>query len=214
MGNNLFVGRGGGSIEDLWAFNEEIVAHAIYDSTIPIISAVGHETDFTIADFVSDRRAPTPSAAAEIAVPDYREVLYTLDGMLDRMMNVLLSELERKKTFLAEREKNFSLLSPQKRIEQYAGITEMLGARMNNAAAQRFARFSNDVVSFASRLESVSPLKTLERGFAVALNEKLETVKSVSSVTAGEKISVRLFDGELKCTVNDVLPNEQLNGKE
>lgn len=210
----LIVGRGGGSIEDLWAFNEEIVAYAIYDSKIPIISAVGHETDFTIADFVSDRRAPTPSAAAEIAVPDYREVLYTLDGMLDRMMNVLLSELERKKAFLAEREKNFSLLSPQKRIEQYEGITEMLGARMNNAAAQRFARFSNDVVSFASRLESVSPLKTLERGFAVALNEKLETVKSVSSVTAGEKISVRLFDGELKCTVNDVLPNEQLNGKE
>ncbi len=210
----LIVGRGGGSIEDLWAFNEEIVAHAIYDSKIPIISAVGHETDFTIADFVSDRRAPTPSAAAEIAVPDYREVLYTLDGMLDRMMNVLLSELERKKAFLAEREKNFSLLSPQKRIEQYTEITEMLGARMNNATAQRFVRFSNDVVSFASRLESVSPLKTLRRGFAVALNENLETLKSVSFVTTGEKISVRLFDGELKCTVNDVLPNEQLNGKE
>ena len=210
----LIVGRGGGSIEDLWAFNEEIVAHAIYDSKIPIISAVGHETDFTIADFVSDKRAPTPSAAAEIAVPDYREVLYTLDGMLDRMMNVLLSEIEKKKTFLTEKEKNFSLLSPQKRIEQYEEITEMLGARMNNATAQRFARLSNDVVSFASRLESVSPLKTLKRGFAVALNEKFETVKSVSSVTVGEKINIRFFDGELKCTVNDVLPNEQSNGKE
>ena len=210
----LIVGRGGGSIEDLWAFNEEIVAHAIFDSEIPIISAVGHETDFTIADFVSDRRAPTPSAAAEIAVPDYREVLYTLDGMLDRMMNVVLSEIERKKAFLNEKEKNFLLLGPQRRIEQYIGIAKMLGARMNNAAAQRFGGFSNELVSFASRLESVSPLKTLERGFAVALNESRETVKSVSSVSSGDKISLRLADGELRCSVTEVLPDEIENGKE
>ncbi len=210
----LIVGRGGGSIEDLWAFNEEIVAHAIYDSEIPVISAVGHETDFTIADFVSDRRAPTPSAAAEIAVPDYREVLYTLDGMLDRMMNVVLSEIGRKKELLNEREKSFSLLGPQKRIEQYLALSQMLETRMNTAFSHVFSRLSGEVVSFASRLESVSPLKTLERGFAFASAENGESIKSVASVTVGEKINVRVLDGKLKCTVDEVLPNEIESRKE
>ena len=207
----LIVGRGGGSIEDLWAFNEEIVAHAIYDSEIPVISAVGHETDFTIADFVSDRRAPTPSAAAEIAVPDYREVLYTLDGMLDRMMNAVLGKIEEKKSFLNEKEKTFSLLSPQRRIEQYFSITEMLQERLNKSISYKLTGLVGGVVSLASRLESVSPLKTLERGFAVVMNENFETVKAASSVSVGDKIGVCFSDGELKCTVTDILHNEPEN---
>lgn len=204
----LIVGRGGGSIEDLWAFNEEIVAYAIFDSEIPVISAVGHETDFTIADFVSDRRAPTPSAAAEIAVPDYREVLYAIDGMLDRMMNVVLADIERKKETLVEKERSFSLLGPQKRIEQYFSALQMLENGMNTAVLHSFSRFCGDVALLASRLENVSPLKTLERGFAFACNANGESIKSVSSVTAGEKISVRIFDGELKCTVDGIVTNE------
>lgn len=204
----LIVGRGGGSIEDLWAFNEEAVAHAIYDSEIPVISAVGHETDFTIADFVSDRRAPTPSAAAEIAVPDYRELLYSLDNVLDSMMSCVLSKVSEKKALLAQGEKSLSALSPQKRIVQYIDFTDMFLQRMNTAVAQTVLRFQREAVSYASRLESVSPLKTLERGFAVALDRQGDTIKSVASAGVGDEISVRLSDGELRCVVNDIITNE------
>ena len=204
----LIVGRGGGSIEDLWAFNEESVAHAIYDSNIPIISAVGHETDYTIADFVSDRRAPTPSAAAEIAVPDYREFLYTLDKILDSMTGAVLSKISESRAILAENEKHFSSLSPLKRITQYSDFSAMFAQRMNTAVAHAFLRFQRETVTFASRLESVSPLKTLERGFAAAFDERGDTIKSVTLVSPGDKISIRLSDGELRCTVTDVIENK------
>lgn len=204
----LIVGRGGGSIEDLWAFNEESVAHAIYDSDIPIISAVGHETDYTIADFVSDRRAPTPSAAAEIAVPDYREFLYTLDKILDSMTGAVLSKISENRAILAENEKHFSSLSPLKRITQYSDFSAMFAQRMNTAVAHAFLRFQRETVTYASRLESVSPLKTLERGFAAAFDERGDTIKSVALVSPGDKIGIRLSDGELRCTVTDVIENK------
>ena len=206
----LIVGRGGGSIEDLWAFNEESVAHAVYDSQIPIISAVGHETDYTIADFVSDRRAPTPSAAAEIAVPDYRELLYTLDKALDSMMNAVLSQISGRKALLSQSEKHFSALSPQKRIIQYADFADMLAQRMNAAVSRTFSRFQSETVFCASRLESVSPLKTLERGFAVALDEQGNAIKSAALAGVGDEIGVRLSDGELRCTVNGIVMNENV----
>lgn len=204
----LIVGRGGGSIEDLWAFNEETVAHAIFDSRIPVISAVGHETDYTIADFVSDRRAPTPSAAAEIAVPDYRELLYTFDKALDAITTAVLSKISSGKAVLEQSEKHFSSLSPQKRISQYAAFAEMFMQRMNTAVANSFSRFHRETVFCTSRLESVSPLKTLERGFAAVVDTHGNAVKSVAGVLAGDEIGIRLADGELKCTVNSIEMNE------
>ncbi len=201
----LIVGRGGGSIEDLWAFNEEIVAHAIYESDIPIISAVGHETDFTIADFVSDYRAPTPSAAAEVAVPDQREVLYALDGVLDNMASSVLTVVEKKRTSLLQCEKELSLLSPQKRVVRDIELCAMLKERMDASVAQSFRRFSFEAASLAKRLDSVSPLKTLERGFSVAMESNGETIRSAAAVSLNDKISVRLADGRLNCTVTEVI---------
>lgn len=200
----LIVGRGGGSIEDLWAFNEESVAYAIYDSQIPIISAVGHETDFTIADFVSDRRAPTPSAAAEIAVPDYREVLYALDGAFDSMTAALEKKLSGMKEELFQNEKLLLAYSPSFRLDRLSQTLEMLSKRLKTAGAFALSSSGLALSALASRLDGASPLKTLERGFAAVTKENGETLKSARDAAAGEKLTVRLRDGIIKCTADEI----------
>lgn len=200
----LIIGRGGGSIEDLWAFNEEAVAYAIYDSKIPIISAVGHETDFTIADFVSDRRAPTPSAAAEIAVPDYREVLYALDGAFDSMTSALERKLSGMRERLFEHERLLSAYSPSLRLDKLSQSVETLSKRLNLSASSALSVCGATLSSFASRLDGASPLKTLERGFAAVAKENGEAVKSVCDVAVGEMLTVRLRDGFIKCTADEI----------
>lgn len=200
----LIVGRGGGSVEDLWAFNEETVAYAIYDSEIPIISAVGHETDFTISDFVSDCRAPTPSAAAELAVPDYREVLYALDGAFDSMTAALEKKLAEMKESLFETERLLSAYSPAVRLDRLSQTLEMFSKRLALSAASALSFSGSSLVSLASRLDSASPLKTLERGYAAVSKENGETLKSVSEAVAGEKLLIMLKDGVIKCTADEI----------
>lgn len=210
----LIVGRGGGSVEDLWAFNEEEVAYAIFDSEIPVISAVGHETDFTIADFVSDRRAPTPSAAAEIAVPDYRELLYSLDKTLDAMSNAVFLKLGSLKEEVGKFEKLLFALSPENKLVQYSQIVSMLQKSLTSSIGTAFVRYLSSLQSYSSRLESVSPLKTIGRGFSVVVNDRGETVKRAASLKDGDKITLRLSDGRADCIVTSVNLDEAQNGKE
>ncbi|MDU7337474.1 MAG: exodeoxyribonuclease VII large subunit [Clostridium sp.] len=175
----LIVGRGGGSIEDLWAFNEEIVARAVANSKIPIISAVGHETDFTICDFVADLRAPTPSAAAELAVPDMRELMAYVSGSVWRMKKSLGLEMHRMQ------------------------IDRMVD-RMNGKMKQSVNTARLQLAEQTAALHAFSPLRVLARGYTVALNEKGESVRTVEQVQSGEPLSLILQDGRLSCTVNEV----------
>ena len=200
----LIVGRGGGSIEDLWAFNEEIVARSIFACKIPVISAVGHETDFTISDFVSDMRAPTPSAAAELAVPDYREVLYfadkTLDSMATAVMN-LISENEYKLLYLKQKIENYS---PNKVLQLYSQCVDACSTSINAAIAKKLEAYSNVLSLYTLSLESVSPLKTISRGYAIVKNELNTTVKRAEELSSGEKIIVIMQDGRINCTVDNI----------
>lgn len=175
----LIVGRGGGSIEDLWAFNEEIVARAVANSKIPIISAVGHETDFTICDFVADLRAPTPSAAAELAVPDVRELMAYVSGSAWRMKKSLGLEMHRMQ------------------------IDRMVD-RMNGKMKQSVNTARMQLAEQTAALHAFSPLRVLGRGYTVALNEKGESIRTVEQVEPGEPLRLILQDGRLSCTVNEV----------
>lgn len=200
----LIVGRGGGSIEDLWAFNEESVARSIFNCNIPVISAVGHETDFTICDFVSDMRAPTPSAAAELAVPDYREVLYYADKTLDLMASAILKKINAYEIALIQLKQRIDNNSPQKILQLYSQCVEACSTGISVAIAKKLEAYSNVLSMYALSLESASPLKTLSRGYAVVKNEMLSTVKQVKDLNNGEKITVIMQDGKVNCSVTDI----------
>lgn len=198
----LIVGRGGGSIEDLWAFNEEIVAMAIYNCTIPVISAVGHETDFTIADFVADLRAPTPSAAAELAVPDYRELLFTVDKTLDSLDDAINKVIDRYTIRLSEYEKILSRQSPEKTVELYSQLLSACEDKINTIIKNKIDFYDNALLHYCSKLEAVNPLKVLLRGYAIVEDENGLPIKSAKAVENGDNIKVKLHDGEFRCSVN------------
>ena len=198
----LIVGRGGGSIEDLWAFNEEIVARAIFESEIPVVSAVGHETDFTIADFVSDMRAPTPSAAAEIVAPDYREILYAADKTLDGMIDVIEKKIYRYRMNLMATQKIISDRSPHRMIEFYSGCLEACYTKIRNDLKSKVDFYENALMHYTGKLEATSPLKVLARGYSVVFDENMMTVRSVENLMEDDKIKIRLSDGTIDCTVN------------
>lgn len=192
--DTIIIGRGGGSIEDLWAFNSEKLARRIYEAKTPIISAVGHETDFTIADFVSDLRAPTPSAAAELAVPDLRELLMRVDNLLERGTSALgrrseraREKLDRLKGALTS-EKMLSYLDLKR--EKADGLAENATAAMKKTLDGLRARLAVG----AGKLESLSPLSVLKRGYSI-IEKNGATVKTVDSLRVGEKIDLRLTDG-------------------
>lgn len=197
----IIVGRGGGSIEDLWAFNEEIVAMAIYNCNIPIISAVGHETDFTIADFAADLRAPTPSAAAEIAVPDYRELLFTVDKTLDSLDDYIDRVLERYKMKLMKYESVLAQQSPEKTVELYNQLLSACEDKINSIIKNKIDFYDNALLHYTSKLEAVNPLKVLLRGYAIVEDENSLPIKSSKAVSKGDNIKVKLYDGEFACTV-------------
>ena len=197
----IIVGRGGGSIEDLWAFNEEIVAQAIFDCPVPIISAVGHETDTTIADFVSDRRAPTPSAAAEIAVFEYSRFIQDLEDY----MSTLLTLMDRKISRLSIEEKRYAQalkhLSPMGKIrdkllrmDQYQDSLKMLMDRRLKAAR-------HELEVDIERLKGLSPLDRLKAGYSYVADEKGTNIRSTEDVNAGDKLSVYVSDGLIKASV-------------
>lgn len=197
----LIVGRGGGSIEDLWAFNDEKVAYAVYRSEIPVISAVGHEPDVTISDYVADLRAATPSNAAELAVPDQD----ALRQNLDTMSNAMASNLSRQVKAASQ---NLQVLSASKALRSPTGYLELkrqsasfLKNRLIAAQNQNIAAAKHRYISQTSKLEAMSPLKVLTRGYSMAQTERGEVVRSVNQVALGERIRISLSDGSLSATV-------------
>lgn len=198
----LIVGRGGGSIEDLWAFNEEIVAMAIYNCDIPVISAVGHETDFTIADFVADLRAPTPSAAAELAVPDYRELLFSIDKTLDSLDDGINRAVDRYAVRLLQFKNVLSGHSPEKTVILYSQLLSACEEKIRLTIKNKIDFYENALLHYSGKLEAISPLKVLLRGYAIVEDENGLTVKSSGEIASGSKIKVKMHDGDIHCTVN------------
>ncbi len=199
----LIVGRGGGSIEDLWAFNDERVAYAIYESEIPVISAVGHEPDVTISDFVADLRAATPSNAAELAVPDQDTLRQNLDSISAAMATALNRQLKSAQQHLNVLSQSPALRSPTGYIEQREKSLELLKHRLISAQNQSITRKNQRYIAAVSKLDAMSPLKVLTRGYSMAQTEKGEVLRSVNQVELGERIRISLSDGKLSATVMD-----------
>lgn len=197
----LIVGRGGGSIEDLWAFNDERVAYAIYQSEIPVISAVGHEPDVTISDYVADLRAATPSNAAELAVPDQDALRQNLDAMSNAMASALSRQIKSARQHLQVLAGSAALQSPTGYLEQRRQGVELLKNRLVSAQNQNITRKKQRYIAAISKLDAMSPLKVLTRGYSMTCTEQGEVVRSVSQVELGERIRVSLSDGMLSATV-------------
>lgn len=197
----LIVGRGGGSIEDLWAFNEEQVAYAIYQSEIPIISAVGHEPDVTISDYVADLRAATPSNAAELAVPDQDVLRQNLDAYATAMAAGLSRQIKAARQQLSVLSRSPALCSPTGYLEQKTKNLEILKNRMTAAQNQSLGQKNARYIAAVSKLDAMSPLKVLTRGYAMAQTQDGSVLRSVCQVELGERILVSLSDGKLSATV-------------
>jgi exodeoxyribonuclease VII large subunit len=200
----LILTRGGGSLEDLWAFNEENVARAIYASAIPIISAIGHEIDYTIADFVADKRAPTPSAAAELVSPDTQEWLQRLqklDQLLLRNIQGALNSAEKTLEHLGKR-----LRHPTQQLQNQRQYIDDLEQRLQRARQTLFNRAHDKLESLGRALHAVSPLATLTRGYAIVTQEKTDIIlRAANQVAAGDKIIARLATGQLVCEVERII---------
>ena len=196
----LILARGGGSIEDLWPFNEEIVARAIYNSKIPIISAIGHETDFTIADFVSDLRAPTPSAAAELAVPDIFELSKKIESYNNRLKNSLKKKIELMRLRYEKCMNSKVFTDATSKInEQYINLDLKIKI-MENSIKNKIKDLKTKEIELISKLDTLSPLKTLTRGFCIAEIDG-KTVKSVFNLKTDDVLNLKFSDGEKKTKV-------------
>lgn len=191
----LIIGRGGGSLEDLWPFNEEIVARAIYDSEIPIISAVGHETDFTIADFVADLRAPTPSAAAELAVPDIFEVKQKIINYQDRSKLALKKKIEIMKLRFEKIMKSRIFTDPMRKVMDNSIILDDYMKRLENAMKEIKTEKKNKYTELVTKLDSISPLKTLIRGYSLTEKDG-KIIKRATQIDKGDIITIKFSDGE------------------
>jgi exodeoxyribonuclease VII large subunit len=203
----LIVGRGGGSMEDLWAFNDERVAYAIYHSKIPVISAVGHEPDVTISDYVADLRAATPSNAAELAVPDQDALRQNLDAISAAMANALTRQIKAARKHYQMLSASPALRSPAGYLNQRRNALELLKGRLVSAQQQSIHRKKQRFVSAVAKLDAMSPLKVLTRGYSMAQNSGGDVVTSVSQVELGERITVSLKDGQLSATVMEKKEN-------
>ncbi|MEE0866548.1 MAG: exodeoxyribonuclease VII large subunit [Clostridia bacterium] len=196
----LILARGGGSLEDLWPFNEEIVAHSIYNSEIPIISAVGHETDFTIADFVSDLRAPTPSAAAELAVSDTYELKRKIDTYQDRLRNSLIKKLELMKLRYEKCISSTALKDPLRRInDNYLKIDNFI-KQLENIIKTKQEKERTKYIELVAKLDTLSPLKTLYRGYSITEKDG-KIIKSKDELKQGDIIDIKFVDGQRKAKV-------------
>ncbi|MBQ7768540.1 MAG: exodeoxyribonuclease VII large subunit [Oscillospiraceae bacterium] len=200
----LIVGRGGGSIEDLWAFNDERVAYAIYRSEIPIISAVGHEPDVTISDFVADLRAATPSNAAELAVPDQDGLRQILDSMSSSMATALERQLKALQQRLKMLSESPALQSPQGYLDQRSKSVELLRNRLTAAQSTVLNQHNQRYLTLAAKLDALSPLKVLTRGYAMVQDTGGEVIRSVKQTTTGSGIEITLRDGTVSATVTQI----------
>ena len=201
--DTIIIARGGGSTEDLWPFNDESLAYAIYNSRIPIISGVGHETDFTICDFVADLRAPTPSVAAELAVPDATEqknYIVSLRNTLDYHIENSLNDRYRK----IESYKNSPILrNPEKIIENCELYLDILNSRINESYKDMLASYTSSFFSLYSKLDSLSPLKVLSRGYSIVKKED-SIINNSKSLSIDDVVSIRLADSEVKAKIIEV----------
>ena len=203
----IIVGRGGGSIEDLWAFNEEPVAKAIFRCETPIISAVGHETDFTIADFVADKRAATPSQAAELAnfvYEDFAKTIERYSDKLDRALDYKLSGLEAQIESLRVR---LQALRPDNKIKANADRLEGLRLRLSTLMNNKLLRYENRFIAISGRLDGLSPAKKLSTGFGYVTDSKGLPVADINQLSVGDSMEVRLKDGVVKGQVTELVPN-------
>ena len=199
----LITGRGGGSLEDLWAFNDERVARAIYDSDIPVISAVGHEPDVAISDFVADRRASTPSNAAEIAVPDMADLLQRLDSFRSRMAQGTLNGLERQERRLKALAEKRVLTDPLAFVQDKRLQLDYVQQKLLTAANAQWQEEQRRFAALAAKLDALSPLKVLGRGYAMARTEDGAVLRTAAQVQSGDTIHLRLAQGGLRCTVTE-----------
>ena len=196
----IIIGRGGGSAEDLWAFNDEALARAVFECTVPVISAVGHETDFTICDFVSDVRASTPSAAAELVSPDMEEMLGAAIFYYDRLTKIMNSRLKTERLRLDRVCSRYVMRSPLELVHSRRMKLDMLSDRLTGAYESALLKRRSRLSEASAKLDALSPLKVLSRGYAIAEKDKT-AVRSVSEVQCGDNIDVILKDGSLGCTV-------------
>lgn len=199
----LIICRGGGSLEDLWPFNEEIVARAIYDSELPIISAVGHETDFTIADFVADLRAPTPSAAAELAVANIDDVRETLKLYNNRYKVALKKKIELMRLSYEKCMARPAYKNPTQKINEQYMVIDMKVKALQNSMMLKLKEAKTSFVKETAKLDSLSPLKTLTRGYSIVTKQESgKVIKSVDDLNSGEKVNLRLSDGQKTATID------------
>lgn len=198
----IIAGRGGGSIEDLWAFNEEITARAIFASEIPIISAVGHEVDFTISDFVADLRAPTPSAAAELAVPDVLELKRSIDSSKIRMSSLLKGKLDGNIRHLSLISERSGITQFEKMIGDKVQTVDLLSERLTMSYKNKTEILEKQFSAMCGKLSALSPLAVFERGYCSASKDG-KTINSINDLSNGDIIKLRLTDGEADCTVGE-----------
>jgi len=196
----IIIARGGGSMEDLWCFNDESLARTIYKSHIPVISAVGHETDYTICDFVSDLRAPTPSAAAELVMPLKAELLSAINARTDRLTRALLHWVSIRKNKLMMLSRSRALLSPLRRVETQSQRLDMLTLKLTHSLNRRVDSTARRIDKDIASLDALSPLKVLSRGYSLATNPVTgKCITSVKQVTPGQPVQIQLADGLVHC---------------
>lgn len=200
----IIIGRGGGSIEDLWEFNDEGLARAVYNSEIPVISAVGHETDFTICDFVADMRAPTPSAAAELAVPDANELQYALSALKNRMFLNVSSGIADRRSRLEYLMSKGALKSPDEMLSNRSQRLDTAFSKMLSSYENRIGGKKVEFISAATALSKLDPMSVLMRGFAFVSDKNGKNVYSSQALAKGDKINVRFHDGSAVCEVKEI----------
>lgn len=205
--DTIIVGRGGGSIEDLWAFNEEIVARAIYDCNTPIISAVGHEVDFTIADYVADLRAPTPSAAAELTVNDYMAFANLLDEYKRRIFNAAMHNVTYYQSRLRELRLRLFYASPSYQIKQKRQFLMDTEQKLTNQMERKLKEARHRLELYITKLEGLSPLAKLKKGYALVTKEEGRPIQSIREVEKNELLYISLLDGDIISRVEDVKEN-------
>lgn len=201
--DTIIVGRGGGSIEDLWAFNEEKVARAIFECRTPIISAVGHEVDFTIADFVADLRAPTPSAAAELAVDDMAQVMYTLSSYQERFQRDMREEIEFQRVRLGQYQMRLKYLSPESRLRERRQTLVDFEDTLRRAMDNKLQQYRHRLGIYLERYQGLSPLAKLNQGYSFVADTDGRGITSVSQVKPGDRVEISVTDGVIQAEVSD-----------
>lgn len=197
----IIIGRGGGSIEDLWAFNDEALADAIYECKIPVISAVGHETDYTICDFVSDMRAPTPSAAAELAVPEKSELISYYKSQYQYVSSIIDTRIRQYNLNLVDLKRRLALSTPESKISEYENKLESLTVKLKNIISETYNENSAYLAKYSAKLESLNPVSVLSRGYSIAEKDGA-VISSCKQLGKGDIFTLEFSDGKINATVN------------